>query len=136
MSILGTPAGIFADLTLILQTIAFIILIIGVLYVKKKKFSNHYKIADIVVFLCILSFLWMGFSFINNFKSIIYNITALISLVVMIHILAGLLALITGIFFVFNRFIRKVRNTMRITFLLWMATLLLGILLYALFYII
>ena len=136
MSILGTPAGIFADLTLILQTIAFIILIIGVLYVKKKKFSNHYKIADIAVFLGILSFLWMGFSFINNFKSIIYNITALTSLVVMIHILAGLLALITGIFFVFNRFIRKVRNTMRITFLLWMATLLLGILLYALFYII
>ncbi len=136
MSILGTPAGIFADLTLILQIVAFIMLIIGVLYVKKKKFSNHYKMADIAVFFAMLTFLWMSFSFINNFKSLIYNIKALTSLVVTIHVFAGLLALITGIFFVFNRFIKKVRNSMRITFLSWTAALLLGILLYALFYII
>ena len=134
MSILGTPAGIFADLTLILQIAAFIILVIGVLHVKKKKFSNHYKMADIAVFLAILTFLWMSFSLINNFKAIIFNITAPTSLVVLIHFTLGLLALLSGLFFVFDRFIKKIRNSMRIVFLLWGAALLLGILLYTMFY--
>jgi uncharacterized membrane protein YozB (DUF420 family) len=134
MSFLGTRAGILADMTLIIQIVAFVLLFSGVIYAKKKKYPEHFKIAYLVVFLGLLAFLWMGFSLINNFQALIYNLASPVSLLAVIHVTAGLAALLAGISFALNRFIRKIRDNMRVSFLLWGFAFLFGIVLYALYY--
>ncbi len=134
MSILGTRAGLMADLAIIIQTAAFIILISGVIYIKKKDYQRHFKLADIAVFFAILSFLWMGYSLMNNFQALISNISASRNLIAVIHIITGLIVLLTGIFFVANRYIKKIRNNMRMVFTLWAFALFLGFLLYIMYY--
>ncbi len=134
MSFLGTQAVFLADLTLIVQIAAFVILLSGVIYVKKKNLQNHFKMADIAVFFGLLAFLWMGFSLVKNFKTLILNITASSSLFTIIHVAIGLIALITGVLFVSNRYIKKIRFNMRIAFLLWAMALFFGIVLYTMYY--
>ncbi len=134
MSFLGTRASIFADVTLIVQIIAFILLFSGVIYAKRKNYPKHFKMAYIVVFMALLAFLWMSFSLINNLQALISNLTSSRSMFAVIHVVVGLAALLAGVSFAFNRFIRKIRNNMRITFLLWVFALLLGIALYTMYY--
>jgi uncharacterized membrane protein YozB (DUF420 family) len=134
MSILGTQAGLMADLAIIVQTSAFVILVSGVIYIKKKNYQRHVNLADIAVFLGILSFLWMGFSFISNFQLLISNISVSVNLIAIIHAITGLIVLITGIFFATNRYIKKTRNNMRMVFLLWAVAFFLGFELYIMYY--
>ncbi len=134
MSILGTQAGLMADLAIIVQTIAFIILVSGVVYIKKKNYQRHVQLADVAVFLGVLSFLWMGFSLISNFQILISNISASENLITIIHAITGLIVLITGISFATNRYIKKIRNNMRMVFLLWAFALFLGFILYIMYY--
>jgi len=126
--------GFFANLTLIVQIAAFIILLFGVLHAKKKEFSKHFKAADIAVILGIMAFLWMSSRFVNNFRPIILNLTSPVSLLAIAHVVAGLLALSGGIAFVLNRFIKKTLIPMRMVFLAWTIALLLGIALYAIYH--
>jgi len=134
MSILGTRAGLIADLAIIVQAAAFIILVSGVIYIKKKNYQRHVKLADIAVFFGMLSFLWMGFSLMNNFQALISNISASRNLITIIHIITGLIVLITGISFAANRYIKKFQNNMRMAFLLWAFALFLGFILYIMYY--
>ncbi len=134
MSFLGTQAVFLADLTLIVQIAAFVILSSSVIYVKKKNFQNHFKMADIAVFCGLLAFLWMGFSLVKNFKTLILNITASSSLFTIIHVVIGLIALLIGVFFTSNRYVKKIRSNMRMTFLLWALALFFGIVLYTMYY--
>ncbi len=135
MNFPATYAGFPANLTLIIQTAAFMILLLGVIQAKKKKFSKHFKAADIAVISGILAFLWMGFSLLNNYRAIISRPTSPIIMLTLLHAAIGSMALIGGIAFVSNRFIKKTMIPMRIIFLFWALALFLGITLYITYYV-
>jgi uncharacterized membrane protein YozB (DUF420 family) len=129
-------ADLPADLTLIVQTAAFIILLFGVIHAKKKKFPNHFITADIAVIFCVMAFLWMGSSLLNNYGALISRLTSPVTMLALFHAAIGSLALIGGLAFVSNRFIKKTQVPMRIIFLFWALALFLGITLYIMYYVI
>jgi hypothetical protein len=130
----GTSASFLANLTLMVQIAVFIILLFGVMHAKKKEFLKHFKTADVAVIFGILAFLWMSYRFLINFHAIISNITSQDSLLLIVHVASGILGLSGGIAFVLNKVIKKTLIPMRIVFLAWMVALLLGIVLYATYY--
>ncbi len=135
MSILGTRAGLFADLALIIQITGFIILCLGVMYVKRKDFLKHFTLERITVLLAVIAFLWMGSSLLINFQALILHLTALSNLLTVFHVIFGVAALLSGIFLAFDRLIKKTRNSMRTMLLLWSAALFLGIAVYTIYYV-
>ncbi|VVB54703.1 Uncharacterised protein [uncultured archaeon] len=136
MGFLGTRAGLFADLSLIISIAGFIILCSGVVYAKRGILLRHFKMTRIAVILTVTAFiLWMGFSLIRSFQLIISHLTNLPILVTVFHVVFGTSALILGIFFAFDKIIKKTRNPMRTVFLLWILTVLLGITTYIMRYI-
>ena len=135
MSFPVTSASFLANLTLILQIAAFMILLFGVMHEKKKEFLIHFKTADLTVIFGFLAFLWMSSRFVTNFHPIILHVTSLDSLLAIAHVVAGPLALSGGLGFALNRFIKKTLIPMRVVFLAWTIALLLGIALYASYYI-
>ncbi|MDO8727792.1 MAG: hypothetical protein Q7J35_17175 [Candidatus Methanoperedens sp.] len=134
MSFPVTSASFLANLTLMLQIAVFFILFLAVMHAKKKEFLKHFKKADIAVIFGILAFFWMSYRFVSNLRPIILHITSPDSLLVIAHAVAGLLALSGGLAFALNRFINKTLIPMRLVFLAWTIALLLGIALYALYY--
>jgi hypothetical protein len=135
MGFLGTRAGPFADLTLIISIAGFIILCLSIVYAKRQILSKHFKMARFTVLLLIIVLIWMGFRFIAGFHLIVSHLTALPSLVVLSHVIIGVPALLLGIFLAFDRIIGKTRFPMRIVFLLWILALSLGIGVYIIRYI-
>lgn len=135
MSFLGTRAGPFADLALVIQIIGFIILCLGVMYVKRKDFLKHFTLERVTVFLAVIAFLWMGSSLLINYQALIYQLTTLPNLFTVFHAIFGVTALLSGIFLAFDRLIKKTRNSMRTMFLLWSAALFLGIAVYMIYYV-
>jgi uncharacterized membrane protein YozB (DUF420 family) len=135
MSFLGTRAGPLADLALIISIAGFIILCLGVVYAKKGIFPRHFKMTRLVVLLASIAFMWLGFILIRFFRLIFSNFTTLLSMVRLFHIVIGILALLTSIFFAFDRLIKKTRYPMRTVFILWMLALLLGVAVYVIRYI-
>jgi len=133
MGLLGTVASSSADMTLVVQIAGFIILFSGSVYVKRKDFPKHFKLARIAVFLGIVSLIWMGYSLISHLLTgaLFLDITGNL---LILHAIIGSLALFAGVFFAFDRLIRKTIIHMRIVFLLWTAALFLGIVFYINYY--
>lgn len=135
MSFLGTSAGSAADLTLIIQIAGFIVLSLAVVYVKRNDFPRHFRMTRLAVFWGAVAFVWMGYSFVNNFQALMAHATTLPSLLTISHGIIGTLALLSGISFAIDRLIKKTRYQMRPVFLLWAAALILGVAVYAVYYI-
>ena len=135
MSFLGTRAGPFADLALIIQVAGFIILCLGVMYAKRRDFLKHFALERVTVLLAVIAFLWMGSSLLIYFKALIFHLTAVSNLLTVFHVIIGILALLSGIFLAFDRLIKKTGNSMRTMFLLWSAALFLGIAVYMIYYV-
>lgn len=133
MSFLGTGASSFADTILIVQIAGFIILFSASVYVKKKNLSKHFRLARIAVFLGIVSLIWMGYSLISHLLTgaLFLDITGNL---LVLHAIIGSLALFAGVFFAFDRLIKKTIIPMRIVFFLWTAALFLGIIFYISYY--
>lgn len=108
MGFLGTRAGPFADLTLIISIAGFIILCLSIVYAKRQILSKHFKMARFAVLLLIIVFIWMGLRFIEGFHLIVSHLTALPSLVVLSHVIIGVPALLLGIILAFDRIVRLV----------------------------
>lgn len=132
MSFPGSNAVSFADITLIIQITGFIILFSGAFAAKRKSFLIHFKMARIAVFLGVVAFMWMGYSLISYYQSLIS--VSFVGLLVVSHVIIGLSALFTGLFFAFDRLIKKTRTPMRIVFLLWSVALFSGLMIYLIFY--
>ncbi len=135
MGFLGTRAGPFADLTLIISIAGFIIICLSVVYAKRKILSTHFKMARFAVLLLIIGFIWMISRFIGGFHLIVSHLMALPSLIVLSHVVVGAPALLSVVFLAFDRMINKTRNPMRVVFLLWTLALLSGIGVYIVRYI-
>ncbi len=127
-------ANPIADANLIVQTAAIIILMLSVMHVKKKNFPAHFKYTKIAASFLAISFLWMGYSFINNIQVFILHLTTPGSLIAVAHAVIGIPALAAGLSFALGRFIEKTLIPMRITFLLWTLAFFLGIVLYIIYY--
>jgi uncharacterized membrane protein YozB (DUF420 family) len=130
MGLLGTRASSFSDMVLIAQTAGFLMLFLGLIYVKKKNFLKHDKLAKVSVLIGSLSFVWMAYSLISNFLALISMTFR--GLLIVSHVVIGLLALFTGIFFVLDE-IQKTKTVMIVTFISWAAAIFLGVLLYIIY---
>jgi len=133
MGFLGTVASSSADMTLVVQIAGFIILFSGSVYVKRKDFPKHFKLARIAVFLGVVTLIWMAYSLILHFLTGALFLDIYGALLI-VHAAVGSLALFAGVSFAFDRLIRKTINPMRIVFLLWIAALFLGIIFYISYY--
>jgi uncharacterized membrane protein YozB (DUF420 family) len=127
---LGTGAGQFADIVLIAQTIGYLLLVLGVWFAKRLDFNKHIRMAQFAVSLGLMSLLWMFYSLLLGYQSFLLSS----GLLVIIHIVAGILTLLAGVLFVFNKFINKTRVPMRIVFILWTISWIMGVFLYYLMY--
>lgn len=112
-----------SDLSLIIQTFAFVFLLYAV-YIKRKSIVKHGKIARTAFFLALPAVFYMLYSRSRGFALLNYN-----SLLGM-HMLLGILTLFTGILFVTNQWKWKVKKYMDLEILLWAGTFLLGITVY------
>ena len=128
----GTEASVLTDVTLILISAGFLILLYGVISAKKQQFSKHIKMANSAVLFGSAAVLWMFYSLINTFFPLIS--ISYTGLIVIFHALIGACALFLGILFSLNE-IPKTRTTMRIVFLFWIAAMFGGIFIYLNLYI-
>ena len=123
----GAEATVLTDVTLILISAGFLILLYGVISAKKQQFSRHIKMANIAVLFGSAAVLWMFYYLIEIFIpliSISYE-----NLILIFHALIGTCALFFGILFSFNKF-SKTRTTMRIVFLFWFVAIFSGTFVY------
>ncbi len=132
MGFLGTEAGLLADTTLIAKIAGFLILLRGVVYVRRKNFLKHDKLSKIAVIIGGLSFIWMGFSLVSNFLALVFLTPT--GLLIISHAITGLFALFTGMFLVLDE-MKKTKTSMRVAFSLWTAAMVLGVILYIVAYI-
>lgn len=128
----GAEASILTNAALITISAGFLILLYGVISVKKQQFSRHIKMANIAVLFGSAAVMWMFYSLIETFLSLISMSYA--GLIIIFHVLIGTCALFLGILFTLNE-ISKTRTTMRTVFLFWFVAMFLGIFLYLNLYI-
>ena len=138
MGFLGTSAGISADINLILQIAIICFLIVGRSKAKRKNFIQHGQYMALVVALNTVAFttvmlpsLLFGVGFIIAYP---FN---LLSIIFVFHSALGVISLLLGYYLVLKwRFNKplveclKNRILMRPTIILWVATAIIGILLY------
>ncbi|TFG05929.1 hypothetical protein EU538_11045 [Candidatus Thorarchaeota archaeon] len=143
MGILGTSASIFADINLIIQIALLVLTIIGI--IKSKPYPLHGKIFTVVTFVTLATTLFiMGpalFLKWGDFAAIPFPPG---SAIVIVHHLAGLVALILGLLWSY-RYIDARRNRkpytcgsrrmMWLTAILWLYSLFGGIVIYYLVYV-
>lgn len=128
----GAEASILTNAALITISAGFLILLYGVISVKKQQFSRHIKMANIAVLFGSAAVMWMFYSLIETFLPLISMSYA--GLIIIFHVLIGTCALFLGILFTLNE-ISKTRTTMRTVFLFWFVAMFLGIFLYLNLYI-
>lgn len=112
-----------SDLSLIIQTIAFVFLLYAI-YIKRKSIVKHGNIARTAFFLALPAVFYMLYIRSKGFVLPYYN--SLLG----VHILLGILTLFTGILFVTNQWKWKVKKYMDVEILLWTGTFLLGVTVY------
>lgn len=128
----GAEASILTNVALITISAGFLILLYGIISVKKQQFSRHIKMANIAVLFGSAAVMWMFYSLIETFLPLISMSYA--GLIIIFHVLIGTCALFLGILFTLNE-ISKTRTTMRTVFLFWFVAMFLGIFLYLNLYI-
>lgn len=112
-----------SDLSLTIQTFAFISLLCAV-YIKRKSVVKHGKIARFAFYLSLPAVLYMLYSRSRGITLPYYN--SLLGL----HMLLGILTIFTGILFVTDQWKWKVKKNMDLEIFLWTGTFLLGITVY------
>ena len=127
MILLGAEATVLTNITLILISTGFLILLYGVIFAKKQQFGKHIKMANSAVLFGSAAVLWMFYSLINTYLPLIT--TSYAGLIIIFHALIGACALFLGILFSLNE-IPKTRTTMRAVFLFWIAAMFGGIFIY------
>jgi uncharacterized membrane protein YozB (DUF420 family) len=136
--LLGTKASISSDLNLLLQIFLLIVLLAGLRLGKKKTGSSlkmHGRLMFLLVALNGLSIIFvMGPSLLFNLGAVVSEVSGGFPLTLFHHSI-GLIAEILGIVLVFKKF-GNVRYWMRIEFVIWFISLLLGISFYLIHYVV
>ncbi len=130
--------------SLIIQIIVFAMLLLGYGYKRSFKFRKHGVIMAGAVFLHLVTILVImipSFALAVLPEFIIPEPLMTISLVGLIHGITGVLAVVLGLYLVaawgFRADVKgcyRRKQTMRLTLIVWLISLILGVVLYALFY--
>ena len=140
---LGTNAHLGADINLILQTIMFLLLIIGLVYKKKRRFRIHGSIMAIAVILHVITFLTvMVPPFLEGFNYFITATSDFRVQMTLAHAVPGAIAMVLGIVLVEMWAVRpsniatcsRRKRLMDVTTILWLVSLIFGIATYLAFY--
>lgn len=124
---LGSRPFMLSDLSLLIQILAFSFLLYAI-YRRKESLASHGKIASIAFYLALPAVLYMLY---NKSRGLaLPNYNSLLSL----HMLLGILTILTGTLFVTNQWKWKVKRNMDLEILLWTGTFLLGIVIYILLF--
>ena len=141
--ILGTQAYLGADVNLIFQLITVALIIVSVVYKNKKKFKTHAQLMGVAVVIHILSFVAvMGPAFFTDFTGFVTFISLIEVQTMWIHAIFGLIAMVLGAVIVVlwalnpNKIAAcfKRKRIMDITIVLWLTSVIFGIITYAIFY--
>jgi len=141
--IFGTAASLKVDVNLILQIASFLIVVVSLFYKSKNKFRMHGITMGIAVILHVVSFLAvMGPIFFRQL-GIYFDYIAYADIqATLIHVLPGAIAMVLGILLVALWALKpaniaacsKRKRLMDLTFLLWLISLVFGVVTYILVY--
>jgi uncharacterized membrane protein YozB (DUF420 family) len=143
VGILGTQAHLGADLNIIFQVITFALIILSIFYKNKKKFIIHGQLMLIAIVIHIISFfVVMGPVFFTDFEGFVTFVSYIEVQTMWIHAIPGIIAMILGTFLVIMWGLNpknlaacsKRKRIMDITIILWIVSLIFGIITYMLFY--
>lgn len=136
--LLGTRAPIESDLSLILQIIAFVMLLVGFRLGKiktKEGLRRHGILMRTMVVLHVMGVATVMIpKFVEGFAAVVNEPAKIGFPLISLHAVLSSIAVFLGIVLAFRKF-GKVRTWMRITFLVWFVTLLLGFSIYVGYYI-
>lgn len=124
---LGSRPFMLSDLSLLIQILAFSVLVYAV-YRRRESIVSHGKTATIAFYLALPAVFYMLYNRARGLTLPYYN------WVLSLHMLLGIITIITGILFVTNQWKWKVKKNMDLEILLWTGTFLLGITVYILLF--
>jgi uncharacterized membrane protein YozB (DUF420 family) len=144
MALLSDPYALIATASLIIQVIVLFLLLYGYLFKKKLKFRQHgmtMAVALVLHLIMIFAIMIPSFAISVVPSYIIPFPLELISIIGLLHGIAGILVMLLGGWLVaawhFSKEFKgcfKRKSIMRITITAWISALILGIVLYLLFY--
>ncbi len=129
-AIIGTGAPVPSDLNLLLQIIVLAALIFGAILCVKKRFTGHSRIMTAVVILNAAGLILVMAPSLFRYLTSPLEIFSFAMFSTSLHVLLGISAVATGIAFVLNKKPPNVRLWMRLSLLFWVASFILGFLLY------
>lgn len=132
----------FAEANLVLQIVAFAVILVGYYFKRMRKYILHGRTMLIALVLTLISlFLVMLPSFLSLGESIATSTLTTVSLVVLVHASLGSVVEVLAIFLVGSWRLQKStancirrKKVMRVTIILWTATFILGVFLFLLLY--
>ena len=142
--LLGTKAGIQADLNLLLHLAILLLIVTGFTFARRKRFEIHEKwMFSGIVLVAISFFAWMAPSYIGNFHVIVNELYSPGVIVTNIHVAMGTITGILAIYIILRmkfdlpqRFtVKRVKRLMRTTFTLWWLTFIFGLSFYLIYYV-
>ena len=142
--LLGTKAGIQADLNLLLHLAILLLIVTGFTFARRKRFEIHEKwMFSGIVLVAVSFFAWMAPSYIDNFHVIVEELYSPGVIVTNIHVALGAITGILAIYIVLRmkfdipqRFaVKRVKRLMRTTFTLWWLTFISGLSFYLIYYV-
>jgi uncharacterized membrane protein YozB (DUF420 family) len=132
--ILGTSAPLASDLNLLLELLVLVLLAFGYKSGKTKdakSLGRHGRIMTLATGLSALGFLLvMAPSFISYFSAPSVELFTGATITTSLHALVGASAGVLGIVFALNKKPKNLVFWMRLTLLLWVVTIVLGVVLY------
>ena len=140
---LGNTRFLHTDLNLLIQIVTIIIIMVGIYFKKKGKLKHHGATMGIAVILHFLTFvLVMGPIFAQNFSFFSSEMGLPLVQTTWLHAIPGAIALILAVFLVVIWAVKasniagcyKRKRIMDITLLLWLFSLVFGIVTYVLIY--
>jgi uncharacterized membrane protein YozB (DUF420 family) len=141
--IFGTDAVLITDINLLIQIIAFILILVGFGYKTKGKFRNHGVVMGAAVILHLISFLMaMAPAFFRHVEFFTTDTSLMGVQTMWVHAATGAIALVLGIVIVVAWVVRvsdiaactRRKRFMDVTVLLWLISLIFGIATYLNFY--
>ncbi len=129
-AIIGTGAPVSSDLNLLLQIIVLIALIFGATLCVKKRFIGHSRTMTAVVILNAAGLIFVMAHSLFRYLTSPLKFFSFSFFSTSLHVLAGISAIATGMAFVLDKKPQNVRAWMRLSFLFWVTSFILGFLIY------
>ena len=142
--LLGTKAGIQADLNLLLHLAILLLIVTGFTFARRKRFEIHEKwMFSGIVLVAVSFFAWMAPSYIDNFHVIVEELYSPGVIVTNIHVALGGITGILAVYIILRmkfdlpqKFtVKRVKRLMRTTFTLWWLTFIFGLSFYLIYYV-